>query len=48
MNIPRREYPNPQWERKDWLCLNGKWSFDFDFNRSALASVQWTINVRCI
>ena len=35
MNIPRNEHPNPQWERKDWLCLNGKWKFDFDFSRSA-------------
>ena len=37
MNIPRNEHPNPQWERKDWLSLNGKWKFDFDFSRSAAA-----------
>lgn len=36
MNIPRPEHPNPQWERDNWLCLNGEWQFDFDFGRSAL------------
>lgn len=36
MNQPRPEYPNPQWERENWLCLNGQWQFDFDFSRSAL------------
>lgn len=35
-NLPRSEYPNPQWERKNWLCLNGSWEFDFDFGKSAL------------
>ncbi len=36
MNIPRSEYPNPQWKRKNWLCLNGEWEFDFDFSKSAI------------
>ncbi len=36
MNIPRPEHPNPQWERENWLCLNGQWQFDFDFGQSAL------------
>ena len=36
MNIPRNEYPNPQWERKNWQCLNGKWKFDFDYGKSAI------------
>ncbi len=35
MNIPRCEHPNPQWERKNWRCLNGEWEFDFDFGKSA-------------
>ena len=35
MNIPRSEHPNPQWQREDWLCLNGEWEFDFDFSKSA-------------
>jgi len=25
----RLEHPNPQFERKDWLCLNGEWDFGF-------------------
>ncbi len=37
MNIPRNEHPNPQWERKNWQCLNGAWRFEFDNSRSALA-----------
>lgn len=36
MNIPRAEHPNPQWQRKNWECLNGKWKFDFDYGRSAI------------
>ena len=30
MNIPRPEYPRPQFVRKDWLNLNGCWAFSFD------------------
>lgn len=36
MSIPRPEHPNPQWERENWINLNGEWQFDFDFSRSAL------------
>jgi beta-galactosidase/beta-glucuronidase len=25
--VPLDEYPRPQLERKDWLCLNGKWDY---------------------
>ncbi len=32
--IPRPEYPRPQFERDDWVNLNGRWSFCFDFGRS--------------
>src|SRR5579872_5722653 len=28
--IPRPEYPQPQFERETWMNLNGKWDFDFD------------------
>ncbi len=28
--IPRPEHPNPQWERKNWLNLNGEWQFEID------------------
>jgi beta-galactosidase/beta-glucuronidase len=30
MNIPRSEYPRPQFVRQDWLCLNGEWEFEID------------------
>ncbi len=30
MNIPRKEHPNPQFERKTWENLNGKWEFEID------------------
>ena len=30
MNIPRPEHPNPQFERKNWINLNGKWEFEID------------------
>ena len=32
MNIPRQEHPKPQFERNDWLSLNGEWEFSFDEN----------------
>ena len=32
--VPRPEFPNPQFERKDWLNLNGRWSFAFDHGKT--------------
>ncbi|MDF2588844.1 MAG: glycoside hydrolase family 2 [Anaerocolumna sp.] len=32
----RTEYPRPQFERKEWLNLNGAWSFEFDDDNKAL------------
>ena len=32
--LPRPEYPRPQFEREAWMNLNGTWSFDFDFGES--------------
>ncbi|CAM3405252.1 sugar-binding domain-containing protein [Paenibacillus lupini] len=29
-NLPRAEYPRPQFNRDAWVCLNGEWKFDFD------------------
>lgn len=26
----RNEYPRPQFQRKEWLTLNGEWDFSFD------------------
>jgi len=34
--IPRPEYPRPQFERTDWVNLNGEWSYSFDFSGSGL------------
>ncbi|MBR4279048.1 MAG: hypothetical protein IKT34_02620 [Clostridia bacterium] len=33
----RPEHPKPQFERSNWLNLNGEWDFDFDFSKSGLA-----------
>ena len=29
-NLPRAEYPRPQFQREAWLNLNGPWDFEFD------------------
>ncbi len=36
MDIPRGEYPRPQFVREDWLCLNGTWQFEIDPGDSGL------------
>ncbi|HUS48275.1 MAG TPA: glycoside hydrolase family 2 TIM barrel-domain containing protein, partial [Phycisphaerae bacterium] len=38
MNIPRPEHPRPQFQRRDWVNLNGKWTFEFDLGRSGMAA----------
>jgi beta-galactosidase/beta-glucuronidase len=35
--IPRPEYPQPQFQRSDWLNLNGRWQFEFDDGNAGLA-----------
>ncbi len=35
-DLPRSEYPRPQFERKAWVNLNGTWTFDYDFGMSGL------------
>ena len=30
MQVPRSEYPRPQFVRDEWLCLNGQWEFEVD------------------
>ena len=32
----RQEYPRPNMVRERWLCLNGKWHFDFDDENQGL------------
>lgn len=34
---PRAEYPRPQFERTDWVNLNGTWTYTFDFGRTGEA-----------
>lgn len=36
MELPRSEYPRPQFTRSDWLCLNGEWEFEIDAGDSGL------------
>lgn len=38
MSIPRSEHPNPQFQRKNWLNLNGEWEFEFDYGNSGAES----------
>lgn len=34
--LPRSEYPRPQFERDEWMCLNGEWQFEIDGGDSGL------------
>ncbi|HEX2182412.1 MAG TPA: glycoside hydrolase family 2 TIM barrel-domain containing protein [Rubrobacteraceae bacterium] len=36
-DIPRPEYPRPQFRRRDWTNLNGEWHFAFDDENTGLA-----------
>ncbi len=38
--VPRAEYPRPDFERAAWLSLNGVWEFDFDDHNTGL-SERW-------
>jgi len=44
MSIPRPEYPNPQFERKNWVNLNGKWEFEIDKSVSGKARKLYNIS----
>lgn len=33
---PRQEYPQPQFQREQWLTLNGRWEFEFDDSGAGL------------
>jgi beta-galactosidase/beta-glucuronidase len=41
--LPRPEYPRPQFKRKDWINLNGTWSFRYDDRNQGLDE-QWYMN----
>jgi len=36
MTIPRPEHPRPQFQRSDWINLNGTWTYTFDFGESGV------------
>ncbi len=38
VEIPRAEYPQPQFQREQWMTLNGQWEFDFDDSHLGLAA----------
>ncbi len=39
----RNEYPRPQFERAEWINLNGEWNFSFDDQNEGLKN-KWFIN----
>jgi beta-galactosidase/beta-glucuronidase len=43
--IPRPEYPQPQFEREQWMTLNGPWEFEFDDNDVGLTE-NWGAGAR--
>ena len=34
MSQARPEFPNPQFERRQWTNLNGEWEFEIDISKS--------------
>lgn len=36
MDVPRKEYPRPQFERTAWINLNGQWDYAFDFSNTGM------------
>lgn len=38
----RKEYPRPQLQREDWLCLNGEWEFEIDSAEVGVWKKFWT------
>lgn len=36
-DIPRGEYPQPQFQREQWQSLNGRWEFEFDDHNAGIA-----------
>jgi len=43
--IPRPEYPQPQFQRGEWQSLNGKWEFEFDDANAGL-DANWAISMK--
>ncbi|MGH9658340.1 MAG: sugar-binding domain-containing protein, partial [Bryobacteraceae bacterium] len=43
--IPRPEYPQPQFQREHWLSLNGRWEFEYDDSNRGLAE-NWAASAK--
>ena len=43
--IPLPEHPRPDFERQDWINLNGTWQFEFDSLNKGLDQKWYTANV---
>lgn len=39
-NMPRAEYPRPDFVRDDFVCLNGEWDFAYDDNNEGISG-RW-------
>ena len=42
--IPLPEHPRPDWERSQWVNLNGQWDFGFDkgvYDKKILVPFGW-------
>lgn len=44
-NLPRAEFPQPQFQRDTWISLNGQWEFEFDDQHAGLAA-NWAASNR--
>ena len=44
-DIPRPEYPQPQFEREQWMNLNGRWEFAFDDGNRGLEE-SWSAGTK--
>ena len=43
--IPRPEYPQPQFQRENWMNLNGSWEFEFDDSNVGITE-NWASGAR--
>lgn len=43
--VPRPEYPQPQFQRETWQTLNGRWEFEYDDKDAGLAE-NWAAGSR--
>ena len=42
--LPRAEYPRPQFERSEWVNLNGEWEYAFDFSETGMEKGYADVN----